>query len=271
MPTKDFLTVVPKQKTAMARARISKLELKDRLYRRRYLVPNTVTVANLFCGFLTIIYASSGRIDKAVAAIAIAILLDGLDGRVARSLNATSKFGLEFDSFSDLVSFGVAPAILMYQWCFVVLADEFGVFVTFVYVICAASRLARFNITDNTTGGFTGLPAPAAGGMVAAFVYSMPRIPVDYTLVTCGAALMWLLSYLMISKIPYFSIKKLRMRSVHPVVRIGVGAMVAFIWYRPAIGLCVISSGYCASGPIMDFWNWYRSNRKEKLQGKDAA
>ena len=90
-----------------------KPELRERLYRRRYIVPNAVTFGNLFCGFLTIIYATSGRYEKAVAAIAIAFLLDGLDGRVARQLNATSKFGVEFDSFADLVSFGVAPAILM--------------------------------------------------------------------------------------------------------------------------------------------------------------
>ena len=149
-------------------AKLTRLELKQRIYRRRYLVPNAVTLANLFCGFLAIIYASSFRFEKAVIAIVLAILLDGLDGRVARRLNATSKFGLEFDSFSDLVSFGVAPAMLIYHWAFQQQADEWGVFVTFVYAICAASRLARFNIAPENLKGFTGLPTPGAAAVVAA-------------------------------------------------------------------------------------------------------
>ncbi|MCB0337672.1 MAG: CDP-alcohol phosphatidyltransferase family protein, partial [Bdellovibrionales bacterium] len=100
------------------KSKITKLELKDRLYKRRFLAPNLVTVGSLFCGLLTIIYASSGRFEKAVIAVVIAMVLDGMDGRVARRLNATSRFGVEFDSLVDLVSFGVAPAIVMYHWCF---------------------------------------------------------------------------------------------------------------------------------------------------------
>ena len=107
----------------------SKTQMIDRLGRSKYLVPNAVTLANMFCGYLCIIYAFTDRFHKAFIAILIAIVLDGLDGRVARGLKATSKFGTEFDSFSDFISFGVAPALLMYNWCFRTTADEFGVVV----------------------------------------------------------------------------------------------------------------------------------------------
>ena len=107
--------------------------IKEIAYRRRYLVPNLVTLGNMFCGYLAIMYATSHRLSESVLTLTIAILLDGLDGRVARKLNATSPFGMEFDSFSDLVSFGVAPAILVYHWAFSSTADEFGVFITFIF------------------------------------------------------------------------------------------------------------------------------------------
>src|SRR4051812_49244437 len=115
----------------MTRVKLTPVDFKHRLYRRRYLLPNAVTVGNMFCGFLAMVYANAGHFEKAFAAVFFAILLDGLDGRVARRFNATSKFGVEFDSFSDLVSFGIAPAIMMYCWCFRAHADEFGVVVCF--------------------------------------------------------------------------------------------------------------------------------------------
>ena len=136
-----------KKKRRFPRRR-SREELKELVYRRRYIVPNLVTVGNMFCGFLAIMYGSSGRYKQAVFCIFLAIILDGLDGRVARRLNATSKFGVEFDSFSDLISFGIAPAVMLYHWAFHPVADEFGVFVAFIYVLCAVSRLARFNISS---------------------------------------------------------------------------------------------------------------------------
>ena len=159
----------------MEEKKILRVAFKNQLYQKRFLLPNAVTLGNMFCGFIACIYAEAGRFEKAAIAVGFAILLDGLDGRVARKFNATSKFGLEFDSFSDLVSFGVAPAIIMYHWCFKPLADEFGVFFTFVYALCAASRLARFNISQQNLANFTGLPTPGAAGMVAATVNLMPH------------------------------------------------------------------------------------------------
>ena len=221
----------------MKEANNDKPELKERLYRRRYIVPNAVTFGNLFCGFLTIIYATSGRYEKAVVAIAIAFLLDGLDGRVARKLNATSKFGVEFDSFADLVSFGVAPAILMYNWAFRLPADEFGVFICFIFVICAASRLARFNITESNMDAFEGMPTPAAAGMLTSVVFFLPEIEQSMGLVAVSTVMLLSLSYLMISKIEFFSVKTMKVGSLHILARLSIGILIALIWLKTPIRL----------------------------------
>lgn len=232
------------------RAKISREELRERLYRRRFLVPNAVTLGSMFCGFLTIIYASSMRYEKATIAIGFAILLDGLDGRVARRLNATSKFGGEFDSFADFVSFGIAPAMLMYHWCFKTLADEFGVFITFVFALCAASRLARFNITDTNLKSFVGLPTPGAAGMVAAIVNFAPEVYPSVGLCLFGAIVMLTLAYLMVSQIEFSSIKLLTLSGMHLFERVVIGALIALIWYNNRIGFVVLTAIYCLSGPF---------------------
>ncbi|MEZ4753676.1 MAG: CDP-diacylglycerol--serine O-phosphatidyltransferase [Bdellovibrionota bacterium] len=226
-----------------------KPELRERLYRRRYLVPNAVTFGNLFCGFLTIVYATSGRYEKAVAATVIAVLLDGLDGRVARRLNATSKFGVESDSFADLVSFGVAPAILMYNWAFRVMADEFGVLVCFIYVICAASRLARFNISESSLNSFEGMPTPAAAAMLVSVVYYLP-LPDSLMMVAVCSALLVCLAYMMVSKIEFFSVKSMKVGSLHVFARLSIGILIALIWFKPKLGFLVLSSFYLLSGPL---------------------
>jgi CDP-diacylglycerol--serine O-phosphatidyltransferase len=230
--------------------KISKIEIKEKLYNRRYFVPNSLTLGNMFCGFLAIIYATSNRNEKAVFAILLAILLDGLDGRVARRLNATSKFGIEFDSFSDLVSFGIAPAILVYNWGFRILADEFGVFVCFIYGLCAASRLAKFNIAEPNPKGFVGLPTPGAAGMVASSVFLSPVIEPNFRLVGAGALLMLTLAYLMVSPIGYIKFKPRSRRGMSLINILGLGALIALIWYYNHAGLFLLALGYCLSGPL---------------------
>lgn len=227
-----------------------RLALKEKLYRRRFIVPNAVTVGNMFCGFLAAIYAAGGRFDKAAIAIGFAILLDGLDGRVARRLNATSKFGVEFDSFSDLVSFGVAPALVMYHWCFKPLADEFGVLVCFVFAICAASRLARFNISAENLKGFTGLPSPGAAGMVAACVNFAPTVTPSSQLTAFGTFLMLSLGFLMVSRIEFFSVKLIRVKAFGLFTRILLGGAIALLWYNSKLGFLIVTSVYCLSGPL---------------------
>lgn len=232
------------------RRKLTRTEIRERLYRRRFLVPNAVTVGNLFCGFLSIIYATSGRYEKAALAIGFAILLDGLDGRVARRLNATSRFGLEFDSLADVISFGIAPALLMYNWCFRVLADEFGVLITFIYTLATASRLARFNVTDPTEKKFTGLPSPGAAGLMAAIVNFTPELTPSHIGTMVGAALTLTTSFLMVSQIEYMSVKHLKMRRMGLWGPVAIGLLIAPIWYNSAIGFLVLATSYVASGII---------------------
>lgn len=231
--------------------RLTRQELKELLYRRRYAVPNAVTVGNMFCGFLAIMYASSGRLEKAVFAILIAILLDGLDGRVARRLNATSKFGVEFDSFSDVVSFGLAPAVMMYHWAFQKSADEMGVAVTFLYALCAASRLARFNIASENLKSFTGMPTPGAAAFIAAVVYTAPYQHESYTIVAAATTALLVSAYLMVSTIEFLSIKQLKLSGIKLRGRIFIGLIIALVWKSPSLGLLALSGAYVASGPFL--------------------
>jgi CDP-diacylglycerol---serine O-phosphatidyltransferase len=235
--------------------RIKNYLLREKIYRKRFLVPNAVTMGSMFCGFLTIIYSATGRFDKASIAIGIAILLDGLDGRVARSLNATSRFGVEYDSFADCISFGIAPAALMYFWCFHPShkADEFGVFVSFIYVVCAASRLARFNLESENLKSFTGLPSPAAAGAVASIVNLSPVINSVFIEVVLSTLTLLSIGYLMISNIPYLSIKSFRHVRVRTSTRILVAALIGLIWYNSGVGFFVLAFTYVLSGPVLYF------------------
>lgn len=205
--------------------------------------------------------------EKSIIAIAIAILLDGLDGRVARRLNATSRFGIEFDSFSDIVSFGIAPAILMYNWCFRVLADEFGVFVCFIYALCAASRLAKFNISEPNTKGFVGLPTPGSAGMVASVVYLKPSLEPDFFIVGVCAVLMLSLAYLMVSPIEFFKLQLRRRRNPSRVSSLGIGALIALIWYSNRWGFFFLALSYCLSGPFYALYK--RAKDKNLSEEKD--
>ncbi len=232
--------------------------LRQTLYRRRYLIPHAVTLGNMFCGFLAVIYSTSFRFEKAAVAIVLAIVLDGLDGRVARKLNATSKFGVEFDSFSDLVSFGIAPAVLVYNWCFKVPADEFGVLVTFIFALCGASRLARFNIADENLKSFSGLPTPGAAAAVAGLIYCVPDPGISLLWCLVAAILMLSLAFLMVSKIEYMSIKQLRLGNIRAIGKVGLGVLIALIWYNPKIGLLVLGLSYAYSSPIYIAWKRFR-------------
>lgn len=225
-------------------------ELRDLLYRRRYAIPNAVTIGNMFCGYLAIMYATTGRLEKAVVAVLVAILLDGLDGRVARRLNATSKFGVEFDSFSDVVSFGIAPAVMMYHWAFHVRADEFGVAVTFFYALCAASRLARFNISTENLKSFCGLPTPGAAVFVVAIINAVPVAQDSFLMALVGTFVMLSIGYLMVSTVEFFSIKQFKLSGVKLRARLLIGALIALTWYSPPSGLLILAFLYAASGPL---------------------
>jgi CDP-diacylglycerol--serine O-phosphatidyltransferase len=164
-------------------------------------------------------------------------------------LNATSKFGIEFDSFSDVVSFGIAPAVMMYHWAFHTRADEFGVAVTFFYALCAASRLARFNISAENLKSFTGLPTPGAAVFVVAVINTAPYEQSSLLMTTLGTVVMLSMGYLMVSTIEFFSIKQFKLGGVKLKGRLLIGSLIALIWYSPPIGLVTLAFLYVASGP----------------------
>lgn len=237
---------------------IPKQEIRERLYRRRFLVPNSVTVGNLFCGFLSVLYASQSRFQDAVIALGIAILLDGVDGRVARRLNASSAFGLEFDSLADVVSFGIAPATLVYYWGLSPLANEFGVLVSFLYVLCTATRLARFNILDTNLKSFSGLPSPGAAGAIIALVNIKPILEPSLITVSCISIYVACIAFLMISPFEFFSIKSLGVGRIKFSAKVFIGLAIATIWYSPKIGIFVLATGYALSGVVISAKNKFK-------------
>jgi CDP-diacylglycerol--serine O-phosphatidyltransferase len=167
-------------------------------------VPNLFTVGNLFLGIVAIIMVFNGNHALAAIMVIVAMLLDGLDGRVARALNVTSEFGKELDSLSDVISFGVAPALIMYEVAFHGFNSATAWIVTAIFPICGALRLARFNVIEGTPGYFIGLPIPAAGGILCTLALFHKELNI-YVLVVSALAL----SYLMVSTVKYPSFKKL--------------------------------------------------------------
>ncbi|MVP02285.1 MULTISPECIES: CDP-diacylglycerol--serine O-phosphatidyltransferase [Paenibacillus] len=186
-------------------------------------LPSLFTVGNLFLGVLAIILVFNENPDMAAVLVIVAMLLDGLDGRVARALNAQSEFGKELDSLSDVISFGVAPAFIMYVVAFGDIRPAAAAWiVTALFPICGALRLARFNVVAGTPGYFIGLPIPAAGGILATLALFHNEINVFVLLVSTI-----LLSYLMVSNVKYPNFKK-------------AGIPKAAIWVTPIIVLVAV-------------------------------
>lgn len=167
-------------------------------------IPNMFTIGNLFLGVIAIIMAFNDEPNTAALLVIIAMLLDGLDGRVARALNAQSEFGKELDSLSDVISFGVAPAFIMYQAAFQDVNPAMAWIVTAIFPICGALRLARFNVIAGIPGYFIGLPIPAAGGVLATLALFNSELHFSLLLISTLA-----LSFLMISNMKYPNFKKL--------------------------------------------------------------
>ncbi|AZK45999.1 CDP-diacylglycerol--serine O-phosphatidyltransferase [Paenibacillus lentus] len=167
-------------------------------------LPNVFTLGNLFLGMLAIIFAFDGKYSMSAIMVIVAMLLDGLDGRVARALNAQSEFGKELDSLSDIISFGVAPALLMYSIAFSHIHPGIAWAVTAIFPMCGALRLARFNVQKGIPGYFIGLPIPAAGGVIATLSLFHKNITAPYFIFG-----ILLVSYLMVSSVRYPNFKKI--------------------------------------------------------------
>ena len=258
-----------------------------------YIVPSLFTIGNIFCGFYAVInslkaYQSFHQpeialtfFDHAALAIGIAYLLDGLDGRIARLTGATSEFGVELDSIADVISFGIAPAVLAYTWGYGNLTgyERLAWGISFFFLICGALRLARFNVLARAPRFdepgtspkldkryFVGLPIPAAAGLIAAFIYFKP----EQLQGASGSTRNWLLlsivllvSILMVSTFRYASFKDMGPRSKQPFLVIPLMAALTFsiIVYSRWM-LLLLAIVYVSHGPLLKIWGLINRTRR---------
>jgi len=270
-----------------------KLSLKERFYdprlpgrrprRAAYALPTLFTAGNIFLGFIAIIrsiegalYSTAGSLgvknphfEVASMAIGAAVILDGLDGRIARMTNTVSDFGREMDSLADVITFGLAPAILAYVWGMqFVNAGGFlndhraGYFLAFIYLLCGAARLARFNVQTNPIPKnpgrpdrkyFVGLPIPAAAGMVASVVYATDSVPLQWWIFSAlWLGLLAILSFLMVSTWRYPSFKDVHLTGPRsPLTFILFGALIYLVWNFSQPVLLGLSTVYVMSGIVI--------------------
>ncbi|MBC7917090.1 MAG: CDP-diacylglycerol--serine O-phosphatidyltransferase [Rhodoferax sp.] len=221
-----------------------------------YILPNLFTLAALFGGFFSVVMAMNGRYDLSAVGIFCAMVLDSLDGRVARMTNTQSAFGEQMDSLSDMVSFGAAPALISYEWALKGLG-RWGWFAAFVYCACAALRLARFNVNTTVVDKryFQGLPSPAAAALVAGFLWMCTELGIKGPDVAWPVFVISLFAGLtMVTNVPFYSFKDVSMkRSVPFGVVVAMALVIAFINIDPPkvmFGLFVIYglSGYVIYG-----------------------
>lgn len=232
-----------------------------------YLLPNLLTTGAMFAGFYAVIAGMQNDFRHACVAIIVAMFLDGLDGRVARLTNTQSAFGAEYDSLSDLVSFGMAPALICFSWALSDLGKA-GWTICFIYVACAALRLARFNVQLGTTEKrfFVGLASPAAAGLVVFMVWACFEYNVEVTrFVAMVAALVtFLAGALMVLNVRYYSFKDLDMKNRVPfIVMILIVLIFVIVSWDPPIVLFSMAIIYALSGPGMVIYS-----QREKWMGK---
>jgi CDP-diacylglycerol--serine O-phosphatidyltransferase len=214
-----------------------------------YIIPSLFTVANIFCGFYSIVESSRGHMERAALLILVAGVADVLDGRIARLTGATTPFGEVFDSLADVISFGVAPSMLAFHWGLWQVPRQ-GTAVAFLFLVAGAIRLARFSTISHETTDFVGLPSPAGAGAIALFVLVSPT-PVQHpAFIPVVACFVLGLALLMVSNLPYRSFKDLDVRRRWPVTTIFVIAvMVSLVTLTPHV-LSVMAAIYILSAPF---------------------
>jgi len=231
--------------------------LKQKLKRNRgiYLLPNLFTISGLFAGFYAIVAAMKGMFDVASLAVFISMIADCLDGRVARLTNTESEFGAEFDSLSDLIAFGVAPALVIYSWSLVHLG-KVGWLVAFFYLAATALRLARFNVEENSGHYFKGLPSPAAAGLITGMVCFFDVNHLQSHAVYILSAIMTVIAAgLMVSSVRYYHFKQLDLRGKVPfVVILAIIVGVILIALDPERIIFLVFLLYAASGIATSLW-----------------
>jgi CDP-diacylglycerol---serine O-phosphatidyltransferase len=223
-----------------------------------YILPSIFTVGNIFAGFFAVIATLNGHYGKAAVAIGIAVVLDGLDGRIARLVGATSEFGLQLDSLADVISFGIAPAVLIYSWGFTGLGN-FARLSAFFFLICGAMRLARFNVQVQDLKHFAGLPIPAGAGFLAATVHLFKAPPESDFFKFSLVAATCFIGLLMISTLRYPSPKQLPLTrgKSHLTVLLLALVVAGVIWYSEEV-LMLLASAYVLSGLILRVFQMVR-------------
>jgi CDP-diacylglycerol--serine O-phosphatidyltransferase len=221
------------------------------LRRGIYLLPSLFTVGNMLCGFAAVLYAIHNRLELACWLILLAALLDGLDGRIARLMRSTSEFGKEYDSLADVVSFGIAPAILAYQWGLHE-AGRLGWAATFLFLVAGSVRLARFNVKAGLSDRrfFVGLPIPAGAGAVTLMVLVDPEPLADKPLAIAASFFVFLVSVLMVSTIHYRSFKELNLRQRWPATAFFLFAVIVAVFvFTPLPAMAFLCGAYLIGGP----------------------
>lgn len=232
-----------------------------------YILPNLFTLAALFGGFYAIVMAINGRFDLAAIGVFCAMVLDSLDGRVARMTNTQSAFGEQMDSLSDMVSFGAAPALIAYVWALKGLG-RWGWIAAFVYCACAALRLARFNVNTGVVDKryFQGLPSPAAAALIAGFIWLMTESGIKGNATLWGMTIPWITFVLalyagltMVTNVPFYSFKDVHMkRSVPFVVIVLIALGIAVINIDPPTVMFGVFVVYGLSGYAIYIWRKFK-------------
>lgn len=270
---KNFFKVIKKSSNKSV-AVSGAIPPKKKPRRGIYLLPNAFTTAALFCGFYAIVMGMDSHFEKATIAIFVAMVLDSLDGRVARLTNTQSEFGAQYDSLSDMVSFGAAPALVAYEWGLRGLG-QWGWLAAFVYCACAALRLARFNtniaVVDKRY--FQGIPSPAAAGLVAGFIWAVTDFKLDATNLRW---VMWLITLLvgftMVSNIPFYSFKEINLKKSVPfAVPLVLVLVYVLIVSYPSLVLFSVFVLYCFSGYAIFLWRWRKGNPVSIVQTEVEA
>ena len=232
-----------------------------------YILPNTLTLCSMLLGFYSILSSLNGNYVHAAGAILFATIFDGLDGWVARLTNSTTKFGIELDSLSDLVSFGVAPAVMMYKWALAPFG-RIGWAAAFWFMACGALRLARYNVQMGSTESksFTGMPIPGAAGIVASlvlFYHEVSDIAPGKNILILGLTI--LLAFLMVSTLKYHGAKEINFRQRKPFwILVAFVLVLAIVIIHPPVSLFIFAMIYLIGGIIENIFIFLKRRRAKQ-------
>ncbi|MGV7220154.1 MAG: CDP-diacylglycerol--serine O-phosphatidyltransferase [Nitrospinales bacterium] len=225
-----------------------------------YILPSLFTTGNVFCGFYALVAVANENYYYAAWALILAIVFDALDGRVARLTKTTSAFGVQYDSLADVISFGMAPAMLAYAWVLKPFG-RLGWMAAFLFLLCGALRLARFNVTksDVSDNQFTGLPIPAAAAVISSIIIAFEDLFASKLDPIIMVAVVFILAFLMVSNIPYPAFKKLEFKKrVHFTRFLFVILFIYVLATIPRIAIFILSVIYTLSGPFTSIFSFFK-------------